>query len=227
MADKPGHAYPESCTPIVLEDDLPYVSRGGLKLKHALDTFNVSPKGQVVLDIGSSTGGFADCVLQEGAKTIFAVDVGYGQLDWKIREHPRVVVMERTNARYLKPEDLDVTPNLAVIDVSFISLKKILPAVFDVLDSEGQIIALVKPQFEVGKDQMENKGIIKSPQKHVDVLSSLSTFLTESGWHLTDLTASPILGQKGNREFLIHGTAQATNKNVSTEDIKRVVFDTN
>lgn len=204
-------------------EEHPFASRGGLKLEHALKLFQISVEGKIALDIGASTGGFTDCLLQRGAAKVYAVDVGYGQLDWKLRKDSRVVCLDRTNARNLKPQDLDDAPQLAVVDVSFISLRLILPSLFEIFDRQGDIIALVKPQFEVGKDEVENKGIIKDPVKRINVLLRLNRFILENSWALGQITESPIQGQKGNREYLIHCTS--TGVPLSEENIKKVVVD--
>jgi 23S rRNA (cytidine1920-2'-O)/16S rRNA (cytidine1409-2'-O)-methyltransferase len=224
VADKPGRMVSQDISITVLEDLHPYVSRGGVKLAHALQVFAVSPQDKIAADIGASTGGFTDCLLQQGAKKVFAVDVGYGQLDWKLRKDDRVICLERKNVRHLTPEDFGESVDLVVIDVSFISLKLVIPAVIKVLKSHGDLIALVKPQFEVGKDEVENKGIIKDPAKHRNVLLTLKTFLETQEWVMQALTVSPIFGQKGNKEFLIHCVASDRGESVSDEEIQKQVF---
>lgn len=204
-------------------EEHPYVSRGGLKLAHAIDTFGINVEGDIALDIGASTGGFTDCLLQKGVAKVYAVDVGYGQMDWSLRNDSRVICIDRTNARNLKRENLQDDPQLIVIDVSFISLRLILPALFEILNQCGNIIALVKPQFEVGKDEVENKGIIKDPEKRRNVLLRLNEFISENSWVLSQITESPIQGQKGNREYLIHCTPTGTA--MSEENILKVVVD--
>ena len=194
----------------VIADIHPYASRGGIKLEHALKEFNISLAGKVAVDIGASTGGFTDCLLQNGINKVFSVDVGYGQLDWKLQSDTRVVPLDRKNARDLRPDDIEGPVDLVVIDVSFISLKLLIPAAISVLKPEGNLVALVKPQFEVGKTEVENKGIIKDPQKHLNVLIELRSFMEKRGWPLINITASPITGQKGNREFLIHCLAKGS-----------------
>lgn len=228
LADKPGRLLPEDCALAILEDLNPYVSRGGLKLEHALKAFQVSPAGKTCLDIGASTGGFTDCLIQQNALKVFAVDVGYGQLDWKLRNDPRVAIIERKNARAITLDDLKEKDaslkhiDLVVIDVSFISLNLVMPPAFSLLSPEGDIIALVKPQFEVGRHEVENKGIIKSPDKHMKVLFSLRDFIARQGWAMLNLASSPIMGQKGNREFLIH--CRQRGEMICDESIKDVVF---
>ena len=176
----------------MLGEDHPFASRGGIKLQHALEQFKIDVGNKIALDIGASTGGFTDCLLQKGVKKIYAVDVGYGQLDWKLRNDPRVICMDRINARNLKREDLYDDPQLVVVDVSFISLKLILPSLFKILKQQNELVALVKPQFEVGKDEVENKGIIKDPRKRTNVLLRLNSFISEQCWVLCHLTESPI-----------------------------------
>ena len=208
----------------VAEDPNPYVSRGGLKLEQALKHFGIDPSGQTAVDIGASTGGFTDCLLQHGAVQVFAVDVGYGQLDWKLQSDERVMVIDRKNARQLSLEDLGgETVDLAVIDVAFISIKLILPAVIKVLKPGGQWIALVKPQFEVGKEEVENKGIITDLNKHIKVLLGLKQFVEASGWCLRQVCRSPIKGQKGNQEYLIHGMEKNTDGGVDEAAIRETV----
>ena len=204
VADKPGRLYPEDCLPVILGAPQPFASRGGLKLDHALKQFHVTPAGKTVVDIGASTGGFTDCLLQNGADKVYAVDVGYGQLVWKIRSDPRVICLDRKNARTLSKEDIGEMLDLAVIDVSFISLQLVIPPLLQILKPEGALVALVKPQFEVGKEEVENRGIIKDPAKHIRVLLELNQFIKDKGWAMKAVTESPITGQKGNREFLIH-----------------------
>jgi 23S rRNA (cytidine1920-2'-O)/16S rRNA (cytidine1409-2'-O)-methyltransferase len=223
-ADKPGRMVAEDCAVTVQEDLHPYVSRGGVKLAHALNVFRVSPQDTIAADIGASTGGFTDCLLQQGAKKVYAVDVGYGQLDWKLRQDERVVCLERKNIRHMTPEDFGEPVDLAVIDVSFISLKLVVPAVLKVLKPGGDLIALVKPQFEVGKDEVENKGIIKDPVKHLNVLLALKAFLQTQAWVIEALTVSPIHGQKGNKEFLIHCVANDRGNTVGDEEIKTLAL---
>lgn len=224
VADKPGRMVLEDCPVTILEDLHPYVSRGGLKLEHALKVFGVSPQGKTTADIGASTGGFTDCLLQQGAKKVFAVDVGYGQLDWKLRQDTRVVILERKNVRTLTVADFGETVDLAVIDVSFISLKKVIPPVLQTLHPAGDLIALVKPQFEVGKDEVEHKGIIKDPAKHLKVLLAIHTFIKEQYWVMRSVTVSPIFGQKGNKEFLIHCVASDWGESVGEDEIQKIVL---
>ena len=185
-------------------EDIPYVSRGGLKLAAALDVFELDVTGLTAIDVGASTGGFTDCLLQEGAAHVFAVDVGYGQLAWSLREDARVTNMERTNIRNLKPEQLHKSVDLAVIDASFISLEKVLPPTLALLSPGSDIVALIKPQFEVGKGQVGKGGVVRDRSQHVDVIEKIKQYAIQLGCSIEAVSESPILGPKGNREFLIH-----------------------
>ena len=185
-------------------DDLPFVSRGGVKLAHALDAFAIAVAGRIAIDVGASTGGFTDCLLQRGAARVYAVDVGYGQLAWKLRDDPRVVCLERTNIRLLTPAALGASPDLAVIDASFISLDKVLPPTLALLSLPAEVVALIKPQFEVGKGQVGKGGVVRDPDQHAAVVERVSSEARALGCAVLGVTASPLLGQKGNREFLIH-----------------------
>ena len=205
-ADKPGISYEETVSIEVRGESCPYVSRGGLKLEKALRDFGVKPEGFVCSDSGASTGGFTDCLLQQGAKKVFAIDVGYGQLDWKIRSDPRVVVMERTNIRYVTPEDLGEPLDLSVIDVSFISLKIVLPTIKTLLKENGQVLCLIKPQFEAGREKVGKKGVVREPETHIEVLDSFVALADSLGFHILGLTFSPVKGPEGNIEFLGHLT---------------------
>lgn len=206
-ADKPGVSYEETVDIQIRGAACPYVSRGGLKLEKALRDFGVHPMDYVCSDSGASTGGFTDCLLQQGAKKVFAIDVGYGQLDWKIRNDPRVVVMERTNIRYVKAEDLGEPLDLSVIDVSFISLKIVLPAIKNLLKpGQGQVLCLIKPQFEAGRDKVGKKGVVREPETHKEVLDNFVALARELGFTILGLTFSPVKGPEGNIEFLGHLT---------------------
>lgn len=227
VIDKPGTKI-SSDADIVLKEALhPFVSRGGLKLLKAIETFMLNLKDKIVIDIGASTGGFTDCALQYGAKEVYAIDVGYGQLAWKIRQDERVHVMERTNFRYLTKEDLKYgRPNFVTIDVSFISLKTILNHLITILDGDSEIIALVKPQFEAGKDKVGKKGIIKDKQIHEEVLSSVVNFVISNGYEILNMTFSPIKGGEGNIEFLIYLKNKTTNKTIENyRDMINVVVE--
>ena len=205
-ADKPGTAFEETVEIEVRGAVCPYVSRGGLKLEKALRDFGVDPTGYVCSDSGASTGGFTDCLLQQGAKKVFAIDVGYGQLDWKIRSDPRVVVMERTNVRYVTPEQLGEPLDLSVIDVSFISLRIVLPVIKTFLKQDGQVLCLIKPQFEAGKEKVGKKGVVREPETHKEVLDNFVDLTKETGFTILGLTFSPVKGPEGNIEFLAHLT---------------------
>lgn len=204
VIDKPGKLIPLSSEIGIREPYPPYVSRGGLKLEAALDRFGLDVEGQTILDVGASTGGFTDCLLQRGAMCIIAVDVGYGVLHWKLREDPRVKILERTNVRYLTSENLGVSVDGAVIDVSFISLKLVIPPVSRLLKQRAYILALIKPQFEVGKGQVGKGGVVRDPALHDKVITSIREFSKSLGWQVMGHMASPILGPKGNREFFVY-----------------------
>lgn len=204
-ADKPGMSFDENADIEVRGATCPYVSRGGLKLEKALRDFGVDPTGYVCSDSGASTGGFTDCLLQQGAKKVFAIDVGYGQLDWKIRSDPRVVVMERTNVRYVTPEQLGEPLDLSVVDVSFISLRIVLPVIKTFLkENAGQVLCLIKPQFEAGKEKVGKKGVVRDPAVHKEVLDDFVALTKEIGFRILGLTFSPVKGPEGNIEFLAH-----------------------
>lgn len=202
--DKAGTKIDDDAAIRVKGEDLPFVSRGGVKLAHALDRFAVAVAGRVAIDVGASTGGFTDCLLQRGAARVFAVDVGYGQLAWKLREDPRVVCLERTNIRHLAAETLGAQPDLAVIDASFISLDKVLPPTLALLAPAAEVVALIKPQFEVGRGQVGKGGVVRDPERHTAVQASIRELAAQLCCTVHGLVDSPLLGQKGNREFLIH-----------------------
>ncbi len=203
--DKAGTIVKEDAEILVKDSTLRYVSRGGIKLEAALDEFKVHVRDKVALDIGVSTGGFTDCLLKHRAKKVYAVDVGYGQLDWKLRQDPKVVVMERINARYLKPEDIGELVDVATIDVSFISLTKVILPVSKILKQKGVLIALVKPQFEVGRGKVGKGGIVRDESKHREVINKITNFLEELNFDVVGVIPSPILGADGNKEFLVGG----------------------
>ena len=205
-ADKPGMSFEETVDIEVRGAVCPYVSRGGLKLEKALRDFHVDPTGFVCSDSGASTGGFTDCLLQQGARKVFAIDVGYGQLDWKIRSDERVVVMERTNIRYVTPEDLGEPLDLSVIDVSFIGLEIVLPTIKTLLKPTGQVLCLIKPQFEAGKENVGKKGVVRDPKVHKMVLDNFVNLVDQLGFKILGLTFSPVKGPEGNIEFLGHLT---------------------
>ena len=207
-ADKSGMEIDITANIEVRGSACPYVSRGGLKLEKALRNFGVAPTGYVCSDSGASTGGFTDCLLQQGASKVFAIDVGYGQLAWKIRNDPRVVVMERTNIRYVTPEDLGEPLDLSVIDVSFISLGLVLPVVKTLLKPTGQVLCLIKPQFEAGKDKVGKKGVVRDPAVHEEVLQNFISLAKSLDFTIRNLTFSPVKGPEGNIEFLAHLSMQ-------------------
>lgn len=227
--DKAGMAFPEEVSIEVKGHTLPYVSRGGLKLEKAIRNFDVSVKGKVCTDVGASTGGFTDCMLQNGAVKVFAIDVGRGQLDWKLRQDNRVVCMEKTNIRYVTPEDLGESIDFSSIDVSFISLTKVLQPVSNYLTANGQIVALIKPQFEAGREKVGKKGVVRDASTHVQVIQKVIDYALSIGLRVCNLEFSPIRGPEGNIEYLIH--LEKTQKPEIKEDIEieRVVkqaFDT-
>ena len=202
-ADKAGMSIPEDAAVEVRGKTNSFVSRGGLKIEKALKYFDINPDGLCCMDIGALTGGFTDCLLIKGARKVFSIDVGYGQLAWKLRQDPRVVCMERTNIRYVTPDMLDgEEPDLAVIDVSFISLKLVLPVVAQLLDEHGRVACLIKPQFEAGKGKVGKKGVVREPEIHLEVLEAFLENAHASGFHVYNLTFSPIRGPEGNIEFL-------------------------
>lgn len=207
--DKPGRLFPNQAAVSLIKNYPPYVSRGGLKLEAALQHFGVRVTGKALLDIGASTGGFTDCLLQHGARRVITVDVGHGQLDWKLRRDPRVRVLERTNARYLTTRDVPEPVHGATIDVSFISLRLVLPAVSALLQDGAFIIALIKPQFEAGKSQVGKGGVVRDPRVHRRIVSDLGIFFEQQGWNVEGHIPSPLLGPKGNREFLIYLRSKA------------------
>ncbi len=202
--EKPGQLLDSSLELRVKGEIIPYVSRGGLKLEKALDEFAIEVVGLVVIDVGASTGGFTDCLLQRGARRVFAVDVGYGQLAWKLRQDERVLSLEKTNIRYLEPELLPEVPDMAVIDASFISLEKVLPNTLRLLKPCGSLVALVKPQFEVGRGEVGKGGVVRDPEKHQAVIDSVCELAKTLHLEVLGVTESPILGPKGNREFLLY-----------------------
>ena len=219
-ADKPGTSFEETVEIEVRGAVCPYVSRGGLKLEKALRDFGVKPEGYVCSDSGASTGGFTDCLLQQGASKVFAIDVGYGQLDWKIRNDPRVVVMERTNIRNVTPEDLGEPLDLSVVDVSFIGLEIVLPAIRNLLKPTGQVLCLIKPQFEAGKDNVGKKGVVRDPKIHQMVLDNFVNLAHRLDFKILGLTFSPVKGPEGNIEFLGHLTlADVTGIEPDTADV--------
>ena len=227
--DKAGAAFdPQEAQIEVKGNTLRYVSRGGLKLEKALSSFPIDLKGRVCMDIGASTGGFTDCMLQNGAAKVYAIDVGYGQLDWKLRSDPRVVCMEKTNFRYLKPEDLGEgpVPSFASVDVSFIGLDKILPAAHAILEPGGEMVCLIKPQFEAGKDKVGKKGVVRDKKVHEEVVRDVTSMAVGLGFDLLGLDYSPIRGPEGNIEYLMYikkGEESEGSGAVSEEQIRELV----
>lgn len=202
--DKAGTSFSEGVQIEVRGHALPYVSRGGLKLEKAMKNFDVSMEGKVCTDVGSSTGGFTDCMLQNGAVKVFAIDVGHGQLDWKLRQDERVVCMEKTNIRYVQPEDLGEPIDFSSIDVSFISLTKVLLPIRNYLKENGEIVALIKPQFEAGREKVGKKGVVREKSTHIEVIEKVTDYAVSIGFEVAALEFSPIKGPEGNIEYLVH-----------------------
>ena len=202
--DKAGQTFADTANIEVRGSTLKYVSRGGLKLEKAMECFDVSVKDKVCMDIGASSGGFTDCMLQNGAKKVYAVDVGHGQLAWKLRNDTRVVVMEKTNIRYVKPEDIGESIDFASIDVSFISLLKVLPAAYNLLGERGEIVALIKPQFEAGREKVGKKGVVREKSTHIEVIQNCFAYAKENDFFVRELEFSPVKGPEGNIEYLYH-----------------------
>mgnify|MGYP000717221972 CR=1 FL=1 len=202
--DKAGSTFPDDCQIEIHGNTLKYVSRGGLKLEKAMTHFGIVLDGKVCMDIGASTGGFTDCMLQNGAKKVFAVDVGNGQLAWKLRQDERVVSMEKTNIRYVTPEDIADPIAFFSVDVAFISLKKVLEPVKALLTPDGQGVCLVKPQFEAGREKVGKKGVVRDPKVHIEVLEQIMQYVLSIGFAIRELSFSPIKGPEGNIEYLVH-----------------------
>ena len=202
--DKAGTTFSDDVKIEVRGKTLPYVSRGGLKLEKAMEQFGIELEGKVCMDCGASTGGFTDCMLQNGAIKVYSVDVGHGQLAWKLRNDDRVVCMEKTNMRYVTEEDIEELAQFVSIDVSFISLKKILPAVRRILTDDGEVVALIKPQFEAGRENVGKKGVVRDKKVHEEVITMITQFAVEHSFQLLHLDYSPIKGPEGNIEYLLH-----------------------
>ena len=202
--DKAGSTFDENVNIEIKGQTLKYVSRGGLKLEKAMTHFDIVLDGKVCMDIGASTGGFTDCMLQNGAAKVYSVDVGYGQFAWKLRQDERVVCMEKTNIRYVKPEDLDDMLDFASVDVSFISLTKVLPPARELLNDGAQMVCLIKPQFEAGREKVGKKGVVRDPKVHLEVVENIINFVMANGFSVLHLEYSPIKGPEGNIEYLIH-----------------------
>ena len=204
--DKAGEKVSVDADIVFKGEELKYVSRGGLKLEKAMNTVGIDLTNKVCMDIGASTGGFTDCMLQNHASKVFSVDVGYGQFAWKLRTDERVVCMERTNIRYVTPEDIGVPLDFASIDVSFISLRTIMPAVKNLLGDKGEVVALIKPQFEAGREKVGKKGVVRDIEVHLEVVNKIVNFLIENDFNVLGLSFSPIKGPEGNREYLVYFT---------------------
>lgn len=202
--DKAGSTFPDDCQIEIHGNTLKYVSRGGLKLEKAMTHFGIVLDGKVCMDIGASTGGFTDCMLQNGASKVYSVDVGYGQFAWKLRQDPRVVCMEKTNIRYVTPDDIEDKIGLSSIDVSFISLTKVLGPVKALLTDDGQVVCLIKPQFEAGREKVGKKGVVREKSTHLEVIRKVMEFASEIGFEILNLEFSPIKGPEGNIEYLLH-----------------------
>ena len=223
--DKPGSLFDENSDIEFKGRKLKYVSRGGLKLEKALKVFNITVADLICMDIGASTGGFTDCMLQNGAAKVYSIDVGYGQLDWKLRNDERVVCMEKTNFRYLTKEDIDASPDFASCDVSFISLSKILPPAFSILKDEAEMVCLIKPQFEAGREKVGKKGVVRDPLIHEEVITGVLGYAIDCGFNVLGLDHSPIRGPEGNIEYLLHIAKgeRETEREINAEAVKRVV----
>ncbi|WP_066893138.1 TlyA family RNA methyltransferase [Clostridium nigeriense] len=222
--DKAGEKVNVDADIIFKGQEMPYVSRGGLKLEKAMKEFNLSLNNKVCMDIGASTGGFTDCMLQNGAVKVFSVDVGYGQFAWKLRTDPRVVCMERTNIRYVTPEDIGEKLDFASIDVSFISLKKIMPATLNLLSDIGEVVALIKPQFEAGKEKVGKKGVVRDINVHKEVVMGIVEYLQSENLNILSLSYSPIKGPEGNIEYLVYFSKDKNKESTfNVEDVEKVV----
>lgn len=221
--DKAGTFFDPSVNIEIHGNTLRYVSRGGLKLEKAMAQFGITLDDKVCMDIGASTGGFTDCMLQNGAKKVYAVDVGYGQFAWKLRQDPRVVCMEKTNIRYVTPEDIGDVLNFASVDVSFISLTKVLGPAKELLKDGGQMVCLIKPQFEAGKDKVGKKGVVRDPAVHKEVIERVILFAKSIGFGILHLDYSPIKGPEGNIEYLVHIVKDAEAESQEVIDVGAVV----
>lgn len=224
--DKAGTMIDVTAPITVKGSQLKYVSRGGLKLEKAMSHFNVTPEGKVCMDVGASTGGFTDCMLQNGAVKVYSVDVGHGQLDWKLRNDERVVCMEKTNIRYVVPEDIGEPPAFVSIDVSFISLTKVLLPVRELMTGDGEIVCLIKPQFEAGREKVGKKGVVRDPRVHEEVIEKVAAYASGIGLQSIDLEFSPIKGPEGNIEYLLHLKKlpeESAASRISGDTVKRTV----
>ena len=222
--DKAGSTFPDDCKIEIHGKTLQYVSRGGLKLAKAMKHFGIDLQGKICMDIGASTGGFTDCMLQNNASKVYAVDVGYGQFAWKLRQDERVVCMEKTNIRYVTPDDIDDKLDFASVDVSFISLTKVLGPARDLLNDDGQMVCLIKPQFEAGKEKVGKKGVVRDKKVHLEVCEKIVDFAFTNGFSVLNLEYSPIKGPEGNIEYLVY-LEKAQNPQIDeTLDIEKVVL---
>jgi 23S rRNA (cytidine1920-2'-O)/16S rRNA (cytidine1409-2'-O)-methyltransferase len=218
--DKAGSTFSEDAVIEVRGKTMKYVSRGGLKLEKAMQNFDITLDGTVCMDVGASTGGFTDCMLQNGAVKVYSVDVGHGQLDWKLRNDERVICMEKTNIRYVTPADIDDILDFASIDVSFISLTKVLTPVRELLKEDGEVVCLVKPQFEAGREKVGKKGVVRDKSVHKDVIREVIAYASANGYRILDLDFSPVKGPEGNIEYLLHlRKVEGTSESAISDDI--------
>ncbi|MBO6133569.1 MAG: TlyA family RNA methyltransferase [Lachnospiraceae bacterium] len=223
VEDKPGSKFSEDVEIELKGKPFSYVSRGALKLEKALSLFKIDLTGKCCMDIGASTGGFTDLMLKKGANRVYSIDVGYGQLDYKLRTDPRVVCMERTNFRYMKDGDLDQAPDFASADVSFISLSKMLPPAFEILSDDGEMVCLIKPQFEAGREKVGKKGVVSDASVHIEVIDKVMQYALDAGFISKALSFSPIKGPKGNIEFLYHIGKSGEDSGITSQNVESVV----
>ena len=221
--DKAGSSFPENANIEVRGKTLKYVSRGGLKLEKAMESFPVDLTDKVCMDVGASTGGFTDCMLQNGASKVYSVDVGYGQLAWKLRQDERVVCMEKTNIRYVTPEDIEDRIEFASVDVSFISLSKVLPVLMELLTDDGEAVCLIKPQFEAGREKVGKKGVVRDKSVHIEVIENVTAFAMDAGFAVCGLDFSPIKGPEGNIEYLMYIRKGSPKEELTEASIKELV----
>lgn len=221
--DKAGTMFADTVDIVLKGNPLPFVSRGGLKLEKAISRFGLLLTGRICMDVGASTGGFTDCMLQNGAAKVYSLDVGHGQLDWKLRNDPRVVCMERTNIRYVVPEDIQEKPSFVSIDVSFISLTKVLGPVYELLEEKGEIVCLIKPQFEAGREKVGKKGVVRDPAVHEEVIYKVMEHASSLGFQLIHLSFSPIKGPEGNIEYLLHAGKAGKSEMENSLPVQEVV----
>ncbi|MGC9326711.1 MAG: TlyA family RNA methyltransferase [Candidatus Hinthialibacter sp.] len=222
VSDKPGVKVAKDAPIRLLKPESPYVSRGGLKLEGAFKRFKIDPSGCIAADLGASTGGFTDCLLKHGASKVYAIDVGYGLLAYRLQNDPRVIVMDRTNTRYLTREDLGEAVDIVTADLSFISIRTVFPAIQRIIKESGFVILLIKPQFEIGKGRVGKKGIVRNPDNHAEVLEDCVSFLSQNGWRTIGIAPSPITGKSGNIEFLLYG-APGGGETLTPDAIRAIV----